>query len=609
MIDPLENTDANEDPLVAFYDADFSICDLLNVDRYIDRELIDEGAIKKVYKVTDTHCSREVAFARIKEGVLSLASSIDFVREVQTTSGFEHPNILRVYDVGIENGVPWFTMELSSGSTLRELMDGSEDWSLADRLELFVQLCDALAYAHQHDVLHLDLKPENVNIGKSGQVLLADWGLSSSSCILPEADLLKGQTQSGLIKGSLGYMAPEQAMPNYRKAPPADIFGLGGILHFLLTREAPVKGSSRAAILANTRAGVIRSLKREEIPTRLVPLLDKALSKNPEDRYGSVEKLQSDIEAFRGGFATLAESASTWTKLCLFYRRNQAFCLIVLAAICLLLSSTGYYIHSIKQNEAIANDARVDAENQKAEAVLQRKKANEQRALVEDALAKFVEAEKRTVSINEDFARNLFRNAEDQLMSLDFRRALLSARESIKRDPNTREALRRLGVIHFVRQEFGEAVYYLKASQWSKIQDLIELAEAQEGKTHPLPVADLSRVIDQVSENRPFLGVYLLNYDAEIRGVKGHRYVVADMLRRNAGLKTLQFSYDIKSQTIDLSGNPDMKTVRAPATRYTKEFNLLETLPIRRLILDDTEFNRANAAQFKPNAKCEVVFK
>lgn len=592
MDESTEVSDQKKQSLAEFYDAELSISDLLEDDRYIDHELIDGGAIKEVYRVTDTHCAREVAFAKIK-GTFGLEGAIDFLREVQTTSCFEHPNIIRIYDVGITDGVPWFTMELSSGKTLKNLMEDSPDLSLAERLEIFLQLCDAVNYAHERDVLHLDLKPDNVNIGKAGGVMLADWGLSSSTCILPEADLVNGQTQVGMVKGTLGYMAPEQAVPNYKKARTADIFGLGGILFFLLTGEVPIAGNGRDEILENTKAGRLKDFEREEIPSRLVPLLTKVLAVKPEDRYVSVTDLKSEIEAFRNGFTTLVESASLWTRLKLFYRRNAAFCLTVAAACIVLLVFTAYYIGSIKESESLANSAR--------------EKASAQQFIAEQALRRFLVAEELNQRTNLEFAETLFMHAESRILVFDLEDALVSVQKSVERDPENTEALKQLGNIHFMRQEFKQAARYLKAGGKPESRTLIEISEENMEKRYPLPVEDLTELFDRIT-SRPFFKFCMFQYDANIRSPMEHSELVAHMLKKSSGVEDLNFKFNATSETLDLSGNPGLKSVSSDATKASKPFNLLSTLPIRRLILDDNETNRANEMQLKPNRRCRVIF-
>ncbi|MEP5350981.1 MAG: protein kinase [Luteolibacter sp.] len=605
----MDNPESKEH-LTQFYDAELGVEELLNEDRYIGHQLIDSGAIKEVFRVTDTHCAREVAFARIREEVFSLESAIDFIREVQTTSGFEHPNIIRIYGVGIKDGTPWFTMELSSGKTLENLLDETPELPLAERLEIFVQLCDAVSYAHERDVLHLDLKPANISIGKRGQVLLADWGLASSVCRLPEGDLVNAHTEQGMIKGSLGYMSPEQAEPGYRKDPASDVFGLGGILHFLLTNEPPIPGDDREEILTNTKNGVIKSLSRPEIPPRLVPLLGKVLSKDPVARYRSASELKSEIEAFRQGFATLAETASTWTKTKLFYRRNQAFCLIVLGVLGILITSTAYYISSIKASEERANLARRQAEEQKAEAELQRKEAQAQRAIAENNLKKFRVAEELRKRMNLEFADTLFIYANSQLMELDLDEALANAKKGVSRNPENPDAQKQLGNIHFMRQEFEDAVLHLKAGGKPESAELLKIAEEYQTKPHPLPVDDLAALFDRIwNPGRSMIRIAMFQYDSKIRPPSEHRFVVAHMVKKNAKLDSLDIKYAVKTKTLYLIGNPRLRSVLAEVKGLSTPFNLLSTLPIERLVLDDTPANRANIEKFKPNPGCTVMFR
>ena len=160
-MDSLEPEDISRD-FIDFYEASLDPIDLLPNERYIDREFIAEGAAKKVYRATDTHCSREVALALIKEEVFDFEQAVDFVREVQLTASLEHPNIIRIYDIGITEGRPWFTMEYLSGKTLEEFLKENPELSQFERLSIFRQLCDAVTYAHENDILHLMRESQNL---------------------------------------------------------------------------------------------------------------------------------------------------------------------------------------------------------------------------------------------------------------------------------------------------------------------------------------------------------------------------------------------------------------------------------------------------------------
>ncbi|MFC5050427.1 protein kinase [Rubritalea spongiae] len=582
-----------EQHLNDFYDQEIHIHELLEAERYIDYQLVGKGVSKVVYKVTDTHCARDVAFAQMREGTFNLEEAIGFLREVQIASSFEHPNIIRIYDVGIQKGLPWFTMELNSGHTLTELIESANSPTLAERLEIFVQLCDAVSYAHERDVLHLDLKPDNVSIGKHGQVLLADWGLASSIQKQPEADLIKAPKRPDLIKGSLGYMAPEQAAFDYKKAPTSDIFGLGAILYFLLTNEPPIAGKTRDEILENTQNGTLNQFDRPSIPSRLVPLLVKVLAKSPSDRYQSASELQQEVEAYRNGFATLVEEAPPWTKLRLFCIRNKALTAITTSALLVLLCSSFYYVHAIKQSESQAVAAKIEAESQ--------------RTIAETRLNDVIAARRKARKANQDFSDTLFLLAQGQMINFDFDQALKSARAALERDPNNLEASRRLGVIYFVLQQFEEAAFYLEASQWKGAQDLIDIADAQPTSSR-IDTSQLIHIFSQLP-HRDFLRLYMLKYDAKIRSPKEHSKLVAFMLKETAQIEDLQFKYATRTKTLNLSGNPTLKNTFSLKNRHFKAFNLLATLPMRRLILDDTQYHRDNVGLFRPTPQCEVLFR
>ena len=218
-------------------------------------------------------------------------------------------------------------MELIEGRSLQEFFDNlkssGEEWPLFQRLELFNKLCDAVAFAHSKNVLHLDIKPDNIRMGTYGEIILCDWGLShtlDTGKTDVEIDLTNNQTLHGYLKGTPGYMAPEQI--DGVKSKSVDIFALGGILFSLLTLEAPFSGKNLDEVLENTRERELNCpQKHAAIPKRLFPVIHKALAE--EGRYTSVDQLQAEVQKFREGFATEAEQASAWTQLALLYKRKK----------------------------------------------------------------------------------------------------------------------------------------------------------------------------------------------------------------------------------------------------------------------------------------------
>ena len=222
-----------------------------------------------------------------------------------------------------------FVCDLASGKD-NELTD------LNHRLDIFVKICDATAYAHSLGVLHLDLKPANIRLSDYGDVVVCDWGLAdvlSSKCdesLLEYSSMveydLNNLTIDGTIKGTIGYMAPEQtSKTGVRKGTYTDIFSLGPVLYSLLTFEKAFKGETfEDVILKTANADFLKpSAIKSEIPISLEAVCLKAMSLKVEDRYASVSDLQSDILAYRNGFATDAENASLFKGLKLLFLRHK----------------------------------------------------------------------------------------------------------------------------------------------------------------------------------------------------------------------------------------------------------------------------------------------
>ena len=373
--------------LVQFYEEAFSgehhyiLNDIKNVkERYTELELIGEGGSKKVFKARDCLVNRDVAYASV------LANSKDafeaFLREARLTALLIHPNIITILDMGLnKEGRPFFTMELKVGESLRDVIKMYSDktreeaghLSLETMLEIFIKICDAVAYAHSQNIIHLDLKPDNIQVGKFGEVVVCDWGLGKmigdvdSSPLRCESKVYSNATLHGMVKGSPGYMAPEQVSGEEEKDQQTDIYSLGAILYALLTGIPPVTGNDVDEILTKTAAGVISSPKtiRSDISTALSAVVMKALAKCKSDRYSSVEELKLEIVSYLRGFATTAEEPGFIKQLHLLYRRNRRVCNVLFFAIMLYTLSSLLFINILNRSRLRAEAMRITAEKQK----------------------------------------------------------------------------------------------------------------------------------------------------------------------------------------------------------------------------------------------------
>ncbi|WP_411827879.1 serine/threonine protein kinase [Luteolibacter sp. AS25] len=318
--------------------------------RYTDENLIGKGALKEIYRCYDRKTKRLVALARPRAD-LGPDCYDDFVQEAWLVSSLRHPNIIKVHDAGVDSdGRPFFTMDLKGNTTLKDLVKQSA--GRREMLTIFLKICDAVAYAHSEKIIHRDLKPENIQCDSFGEVLVCDWGLGKSIG-KTEAELLPDEsaewianrslTLHGEIKGSLGYMAPEQILKEMPVDERCDIFALGCLLHFILTGSAPFSGT-KAEIFRKTTEYRHRSIRKlfpgENIPKGLEAVTLKAIAREPLQRYESVTLLQADIGRYLSGRTTSAERPSLFRRGRLFIRRNSTPFTIAMVAI-LIMSVTG----------------------------------------------------------------------------------------------------------------------------------------------------------------------------------------------------------------------------------------------------------------------------
>lgn len=240
-----------------------------------------------------------------------------FMIEAEITGGLEHPSIIPVYGLGhYSDGRPYYAMRFIRGDNLKEAIDAyqrcpsdAKNLELHKLLRRFVDVCDAVQYAHSRGVLHRDLKPGNIMLGKYGETLLVDWGLAKPIDGSDLPTLLDGPplqvssgsgsppTSMGAVVGTPGYMSPEQAAGRLDLlGPPSDIYGLGALYH-LLTGQAPFR-DKLSDVLKKVERGEFQSPREinPSVPAALEAICLKAMQTRPEDRYDSAARLAEDVE-------------------------------------------------------------------------------------------------------------------------------------------------------------------------------------------------------------------------------------------------------------------------------------------------------------------------
>jgi serine/threonine protein kinase len=340
--------------------------------RYLSSTPINQGGIKQIFRSRDAMTGRPVAMAKLR-GEVTPDGVEHFLREARIMAHLEHPNIVPVYDVGIDlDGEPFFTMKLLSGENLgdilRKLRKGDpetiDQYGRPELVDIFLKVCDAISYAHSMGIIHLDLKPENIHVSDYGEVLVCDWGLAKiadSDCASEQslldddslyASCVNFLTMDGTLKGTPGYMAPEQTTAKGVKTVKTDIYSLGAILYSLLTTYCPIEGDDVGEMLENTRKGRIVPPRRRTPERAIPPSLDavamKALALNPAVRYDRAEQISQDIHAFRDGYATFAEEAGFVTQLALLTKRYKRESFLIVTALLVVFGLVFFYTVELK---------------------------------------------------------------------------------------------------------------------------------------------------------------------------------------------------------------------------------------------------------------------
>jgi Tol biopolymer transport system component len=262
---------------------------------YLIERPLGEGGMGIVYRATDTRLSRPVAIKMLSEE-LDAGARRRFQREAQTASSLNHPHILTVHDAGERDGRQYLVTELVDGGTLREWMAG-ERRSWRAILELLTGVADGLATAHEAGILHRDVKPENIFVTSSGYAKLADFGLAKLD-ERSRADPVTGAvsiaaTRPGVVVGTIAYMSPEQAAGRSVDAR-SDIFAFGVVLYELLAGRRPFSGDTDLEVLQTIRHGAFEPLP-DDVPIGLRLIVEKALEKDPAERYQTMRELVVDL--------------------------------------------------------------------------------------------------------------------------------------------------------------------------------------------------------------------------------------------------------------------------------------------------------------------------
>jgi tRNA A-37 threonylcarbamoyl transferase component Bud32 len=264
---------------------------------------IGRGGVGEVYLADDPRLRRQVALKILNAKFADDESARGrFLREAQMAAGLDHPNICTLHEIGTDGGLDYLVMQRLRGETLAQRFERGRV-PLRESLDIAVQLADALAFAHDHGVIHRDIKPQNVMLTPEGRVKLMDFGLAKAPGRLDDQqETHAALTEAGVFLGTLAYMSPEQ-LEGHPADERSDIFSLGMTLYELFAGRHPFSGPTPAATITAiaSRPAAPLAVTAPDAPPGLTPIMAKALALRADERYQSTRDLLTELESARRG--------------------------------------------------------------------------------------------------------------------------------------------------------------------------------------------------------------------------------------------------------------------------------------------------------------------
>jgi serine/threonine protein kinase len=258
--------------------------------RYRLIEVIGEGGMALVYKAECSLLCRTVAIKILRPQYANDAEFVErFRREARSAASLSHPNVVNIYDVGQENGMDYIVMEYIPGENLKNIIKKEAPFSIRKALNYIKQIAEALNHAHQRNIIHRDIKPHNILVTPDGQLKVTDFGIA-------RAVSASSFTQTGIVVGSVQYASPEQIKGGL-VGPQSDLYSLGCVFYELLTGMVPFSGDTSISIAMqhlHDKTKPVTEL-RLDVPAAVEHILDKAMAKDPSERYPSAAAMLRDI--------------------------------------------------------------------------------------------------------------------------------------------------------------------------------------------------------------------------------------------------------------------------------------------------------------------------
>jgi serine/threonine-protein kinase len=261
-------------------------------DRYDVESQVGRGGMAIVYRARDLKHDRFVAIKVLHPELAATLGSDRFLHEIQIAAKLNHPHILPLHDSGEADGLVYYVMPFVAGESLRARLNREKQLPVDDALQITREVADALSYAHSHDVIHRDVKPENILL-ESGHAVVTDFGIALA---VSHAGADRA-TQAGMAMGTPGYMSPEQAAGMHDLDGRSDMYSLGCVLHEMLSGQPPFSGPTVESIVRQQLVSDPPSITtiRPAVPAEVAEALVRVLSKTPADRYATAQQFREAL--------------------------------------------------------------------------------------------------------------------------------------------------------------------------------------------------------------------------------------------------------------------------------------------------------------------------
>src|SRR5215213_2587189 len=260
-------------------------------DRFRLEERIGAGGMSTVYRAFDPTLERWVAIKLMHRDISTDPDQLErFRREARAVAQLNHPHVVTVIDAGEDDGTPYIVLEFVEGETLKDRIRREDRLPVSEAVAYAIETGRALSCAHEHKLVHRDIKPQNILIDRDGRAKLTDFGISRSL----ES---QGLTATGRVLGTTDYVSPEQAL-GHEVTGQSDIYSLGIVLYEMLTGEVPFKADTQVAVAMKHVRDALPDVQRRrpEISASLAAVVERATAKETQNRYSSVSQMVHDLE-------------------------------------------------------------------------------------------------------------------------------------------------------------------------------------------------------------------------------------------------------------------------------------------------------------------------